>query len=251
MKENFMQQSKQIQLGSSQFLQKHGTKLLALLFWVLVVGGYYLYANQNNLTLTDSLEGLTGFLTTSLYGPVLFILIYALRPLLFFPATLLSLLGGFLFGPIGILFTVLGSNTSALLAYGIGRYFGQGVLENEEETTIVQKYTQRMRQNSFETVLVMRLVFLPYDLVNYVAGFLKINWRSFLLATAIGSLPGTISVVLLGGSFGTLEALMTGEVEVNPLTLIISVVFIGASIVLSRTIKKREANVPQAPAPLS
>ena len=242
MKENLLQQSKQIQIGRSQFLQKHGAKLLALLFWAIVVGGYYLYANLNNLTLANSLERLADFLTSNLYGPVIYIMIYALRPLLFFPATLLTVLGGFLFGPIGILFTVLGSNTSALLAYSIGRYFGQGVLEEAGNVNIVQKYTQRMRQNSFETVLIMRLIFLPYDLVNYAAGFLKINWRAFLMATAIGSLPGTISVVLFGASFGTLDELMAGEVQLNPLTLIVSVALILASIGLSRAIKKREAS---------
>ena len=242
MKENLLQQSKHIQIGHSQFLQKYGAKLLALLFWAIVVGGYYLYANLNNLTLANSLERLADFLTSNLYGPVIYIMIYALRPLLFFPATLLTVLGGFLFGPIGILFTVLGSNTSALLAYSIGRYFGQGVLEEAGNANIVQKYTQRMRQNSFETVLIMRLIFLPYDLVNYAAGFLKINWRAFLTATAIGSLPGTVSVVLFGASFGTLDELMAGEVQLNPLTLIVSVALILASIGLSRAIKKREAS---------
>ena len=225
MKENIMQQTKPLQPNNSHFLQRHGTKLLALLFWATVVGGYYLYANQNDFTLTDSLHAVVGFLT---HG---------------FPSTLLTLLGGFLFGPLGIIYTMLGGNLSALFAYGVGRYFGQGVLDEEENSSIIQNYTQRLRQNSFETVLVMRLLFLPYDLVNYAAGFLKISWKPFLAATAIGSLPGTISVVLFGSSFGTLEELMAGEVQLNPVTLGISVVLILVSIGLSRVIKKRE--VPQ------
>ena len=243
MKENIMQQTKPLQPNNSHFLQRHGTKLLALLFWATVVGGYYLYANQNDFTLTDSLHAVVGFLTHGFYGPLLYVLLYTLRPLLFFPSTLLTLLGGFLFGPLGIIYTMLGGNLSALFAYGVGRYFGQGVLDEEENSSIIQNYTQRLRQNSFETVLVMRLLFLPYDLVNYAAGFLKISWKPFLAATAIGSLPGTISVVLFGSSFGTLEELMAGKVQLNPVTLGISVVLILVSIGLSRVIKKRE--VPQ------
>lgn len=232
----------QMETPPASFWQKHGAKLVALLFWVAVVGGYYLYANRNNLSLADSLQLVVTFLTGSLFGPVFYIVIYALRPLLFFPATILTLLGGFLFGPIGILWTVLGSNASALLAYSVGRYFGRGVLENKENSGLIQQYTQRLRQNSFETVLIMRLLFLPYDLVNYAAGFLKIKWQPFILATAIGSIPGTVSIVLLGGSFGTLDELVAGDVQVNPITLIASVVLILVSIGLSRFIKKREAS---------
>jgi len=242
MSENLLGNAENMERDNISFWRKHGTKLVALLFWGAVVGGYYTYANLNNLTLADSLQLIVDLLTGSLFGPIFYMLIYALRPLLFFPATILTLLGGFLFGPIGILWTVLGSNASALLAYSVGRYFGQDVLNDQDNTSLVQKYTQRMRQNSFETVLIMRLLFLPYDLVNYAAGFLQINWQPFILATAIGSIPGTISFVLLGGSFGTLAELVAGEVQVNPVTLIISIAVILVSIGLSRVIKKREAS---------
>ncbi|MCB8925998.1 MAG: TVP38/TMEM64 family protein [Ardenticatenaceae bacterium] len=242
MSENIVGDTQAMAEEQSSFLQQHGTKLLALLFWTVLVGGYYLYANANNLTLADSLQLIVDFLTASLLGPVFYIVIYALRPLIFFPATVLTLLGGFLFGPIGILWTIIGSNASALVAYTVGRYFGTGVLEGEEETNVIQKYTLRMRQNSFETVLIMRLLFLPYDLVNYAAGFLKIKWQPFILATAIGSIPGTISFVLLAGSFGTLDELVAGDFQVNPLTLIFSVALILVSIGLSRFIKRREAS---------
>lgn len=241
MSDNLAGESLSMSAGRGTFLQQHGTKLLALLFWSVLVGGYYIYANINNLTLADSLRLVVDFLTGSLLGPVFYMVIYALRPLIFFPATVLTLLGGFLFGPIGILWTVVGSNASAMVAYGVGRYFGQGVLDSEEETGVIQKYTQRMRQNSFETVLIMRLLFLPYDLVNYAAGFLKIRWQPFILATAIGSVPGTISFVLFGGSFGTLDELVAGDLQVDPLSLIFSIVLILVSIGLSRFIKRREA----------
>jgi uncharacterized membrane protein YdjX (TVP38/TMEM64 family) len=233
--------AEKIEAGGLSFWRKYGSKLVALLFWGIVVGGYYLYATLNNLTLVDSLKVLAGFLTNSLYGPLFYIVVYALRPLLFFPATILTLLGGFLFGPIGILWTVLGSNSSAMVAYGVGHYFGQDVLDSGDETNAIQKYTQRMRQNSFETVPIMRLLFLPYDLVNYAAGFLKIRWQPFILATAVGSIPGTVSIVLLGGSFGTLDELVAGDVQVNPITLVASVVLILVSIGLSRFIKRRES----------
>lgn len=229
------------------FFQRHGSKLIALFFWVTVVAGCYWYARQNGLTLEDSVYRLADLLANSLYGPLLYMVLYAIRPLIFFPATVLTLLGGFLFGPVGIIYTIIGSNASAMVAFGAGAYFGQGILEGKEEAGAIQQYMERMRQNSFETVLIMRLIFLPYDLVNYAAGFLKINWKAFLAATAIGSVPGTVSFVLLGASFGTLAELLAGDIQLNPVTAVASVLLIGVSIALSRLIKKRESVLEQSP----
>lgn len=223
------------------FVKQHGSKLAALAFWFSILFVYGLYARQNNLTLGESLRQMAEWLTGSWYGPLLYIVMYALRPLLFIPATLITLLSGFLFGPIwGIVYTVLGSNSSAMLAYGVGRYFGQGVLDAEQSSGLIQKYARQMRKNSFEAVLIMRLIFLPYDLVNYLAGFLKIDWPAFLLATIIGSIPGTISIVLLGSSFGTLDELLTGEISLNPTALAISIALIVVSLAISRLLKRRE-----------
>ncbi|MCC6607576.1 MAG: TVP38/TMEM64 family protein [Anaerolineae bacterium] len=236
-----MIQSQTNQTPSPTFWQRHWSKAIALILWLALLGLYFWYTRQNNLTLADSVTSLADLLTNSFFGPLLYILIYAGRPLLFFPATILTLLGGFLFGPIGILYTIVGSNASAMVTFGIGWFLGEDVLKDEEKSGVIQKYTRRMRENSFETVLIMRLIFLPYDLVNYVSGFLKINWKAFLLATAVGSVPGTVSFVLFGASFGTLDELLAGEVQLNPVTVIASVVIIGISLVLSRIIKKREA----------
>ena len=226
---------------TATFWQRHWSKLIALVFWLALLGSYFWYTRQNDLTLADSAKSIADLPTGSLFGPLLYILIYAIRPLLFFPATILTLLGGFLFGPLGILYTIIGSNASAMVSFGIGWFFGEDVLDNAEDAGTIQQYTKRLRENSFETVLIMRLIFLPYDLVNYASGFLKINWRAFLLATAVGSIPGTVSFVLFGASFGTLDELLTGDVQLNPATIIASVVIIGLSLVLSRIIKKREA----------
>ena len=224
------------------FLSRHGQKLGALTFWLLLLGAYWYYVKSNGLTLADSAENIAVLLTTSAFGPLLYIVIYWLRPLIFFPATILTVLGGFLFGPIGIIYTIIGANGSAMVAFTVGYFFGQGILEdNEDNAGFIQKYTTRMRENSFETVLLMRLIFLPYDLVNYSAGFLRIKWLPFLLATAIGSLPGTISFVLLGASFGTLDELLAGELKVKPSILMASIALIVVSIGASRLLKKRAA----------
>jgi uncharacterized membrane protein YdjX (TVP38/TMEM64 family) len=226
------------------FLQQHRGKLIALCLWLAFLLLYSIFAWQSGLSLRQSVYGLASWLTRSGYGPALFLLLFALRPLLFIPATPMTLLSGFLFGPAAGLFcAVLGLNLSAIFAYAIGRYLGYGIFSGESNGR-VSRYARAMRRNSFESVLLMRLLLLPYDLVNYVAGFLKIKWNLFLLATIIGAIPGTVSFVLLGASFGTLDELLSGEVRLKPATLAVSVVLIALSLAVSRHLKRREGGRP-------
>ena len=102
-----------------------------------------------------------GFETNPL-APLLYIVIYALRPLTLFSSTLLTIAGGFLFGPFwGIVYTVIGANASATVAFAIGRYFGQDLLTDDTSDSLMQRYARRMREHSFETVLVMRFHLYP------------------------------------------------------------------------------------------
>lgn len=224
------------------FIQRNGRRLIAILFWGSLVLAYWIFARNNQGELNTALYDVAQFLSFSIWGPAIYIGLYIIRPLIFFPATLITLIGGFIFGPLwGILYAIIGSNASAMLAYVVGRYFGAGLLDSEKGKGLLNKYAARMKENSFESVLIMRLLFLPYDLVHYVAGFLGINWRAFITATAIGALPGTISFVLFGASFGMLMEVLNGQFEVKPITIIFSVALIVGSIFLSRLIKRQQS----------
>ncbi|GIV76947.1 MAG: hypothetical protein KatS3mg050_1341 [Litorilinea sp.] len=216
-------------------------KGIALAAWAILVGGYYWYTTANQLDPLTAAGRLVEFTRESTYGPLIYIGLYALRPLIFFSAAVLTVVGGFLFGPVwGVIYTVIAGNLSAMVAYWVGRYFGSGLLPAQETQGIIQRYARRLRQNSFETVLVMRFLFLPYDLVNYLAGFLHIDWKAFLLATVLGNIPGTISVVLLGASIeGDFSQGLPG---LNPWTLLASAVLFGVSLALSRYFKRRETS---------
>jgi len=227
------------------FLRRHGQKLVALLFWLVLLGGYQLYALRQGLTPLEAVRGLVEFVSESPVGALIFVAFYVARPLILFPASILTVAGGFLFGPVlGVLITIVASNASATVAYLVGRFFGKGLLD-AEGSGLVGRYAQRLRNNSFETVLTMRFIFLPYDLVNYLGGFLRINWVPFILATALGSIPGTVAFVLFGASFGM--DFGTGSMGLDPRVLAASAVIFVVSIALSRYFKRRERRREASP----
>jgi uncharacterized membrane protein YdjX (TVP38/TMEM64 family) len=137
-----------------------------------------------------------------------------------------------------VLYTIFASNISSTIAFYVGRFFGEGLFKDDDSNGIVQRYARRMRGNSFETVMVMRFIFLPYDAVSYLAGFLRISYLSFILATALGSIPGTIAIVGFGASVETFNGALP---KLNPVTLGFSILIFIVSIALSRVFKKREA----------
>jgi uncharacterized membrane protein YdjX (TVP38/TMEM64 family) len=47
-------------------------------------------------------------------------------------------------------------------------------LHNIEKNVLVGKYAERLRKDGFQTTLVLRFLFLPYDLVSYFSGSLGV-----------------------------------------------------------------------------
>ena len=99
-----------------------------------------------------------------------------------------------------------------------------------------------MRENSLETVMIMRFISLPYDTasylaVSYQAGFLNIKFWPFIFATALDSIPGTIAFFAFEASIESFNGMVP---RINPLILAFSVVIFIISIALSRIFIKRE-----------
>lgn len=218
--------------------QQHAQKLAALAFWGAFIATYQWYAHAHGLSAFEVVQQLLAFMKNGTWGVLAYIVFYAIRPLILFPSTILTLAGGFVFGPVlGVVYTIIASNISSTLAYFVGRFFGEGLLKDDASEGLIQNYARRMRANSFETVMVMRFIFLPYDAVSYLAGFLKIKYWPFILATALGSIPGTIAFVGFGASIESFDGALP---KLNPVTLGFSIAIFILSLVLSRVFKKRE-----------
>jgi uncharacterized membrane protein YdjX (TVP38/TMEM64 family) len=163
------------------------------------------------------------------WAPIIFILLFAVRPFIFFPATILSLSAGLLFGTSqAILLLLIAENLSAFVSYSIGKYFGAGIIAKfDTENKIMSKFEKYFHTNDFITILSLRLIFAPFDLVGYVAGASKISYRSFALATFLGIIPGLLMSAFLGGSIA------------NPYYLGVAVILFVLTLVVSKLIKKR------------
>lgn len=206
--------------GIPIFIRRHAQRLTVLVLWLSVAIGFWVYTQRNDLPPTLLLWRFSEWISSKIYGPLLYILAFVLRPVLFIPAAMMTVIGGFIFGPaFGLAYALVGDVASATAGYLIGWYFGEDFLKTAEEVTFIKKNTRQMRENSFLTILVLRFLILPQDLVNYAAGFMKIRWISYAAATALGALPGIIIFSQFGAS---LQNPVPGEIQLPHPTILIA-----------------------------
>lgn len=213
-------------------------RLAAAVVWAAGVAGVIVWALAAGIGAGEAATRLVDAIQGSAWGPVAFVAVYLLRPLLFFSAAVLTVAGGFLFGAAGgVALVVLAANGSAMVAYGLARWFGAGVGDQADPSGRLARWTARLRHRSFESVISMRLLHLPYDLVSYLAGAVRIHPGAFLLGTAIGSLPATVAFVLFGAS---LESFDGGVPAIDGPVLIASGILLATGLALSHIMRRRE-----------
>lgn len=137
-------------------------------------------------------------------GPLVYIALYTVRPLLFFPSLFLNLCAGILFGPLlGIVYLLLGGLGNAILCYGLGKMGGGRRLLNRYGGAWGERLTRYLGgSGGFVKMLWLRTVpVFPYDPVSIIAGCCNMRLQVYALATVVGMLPGAIAYNLLADSF--------------------------------------------------
>lgn len=162
-------------------------------------------------------------LSFGLWSPVIYILVYTVRPLIFFPASVLSIAGGLAFGAwMGTLYTIIGATLGAMLSFYVAKTMGKSLVQ-KEWTGKAGDIQSQMEQNGFFYVLLFRFIpVINFDLISYAAAFAKVRFTSFTLATLIGIIPGTFAYNFLGSSF------VTGDPKI---IILASAVFIVLTVV--------------------
>ena len=133
-----------------------------------------------------------------------YILVYVAVVSLSLPgALIMTLSGGFLFGPwLGGLAAATGASLGAAVIFLICRTAVGDALRGKAGSTIA-RIEEGVRRDAFSYLLTLRLIpVMPFWLVNLAAGFVAIPLRTFLIATVLGILPGSLVYAGLGSGLG-------------------------------------------------
>jgi uncharacterized membrane protein YdjX (TVP38/TMEM64 family) len=117
----------------------------------------------------------------------------------------MTIIGGFLFGAVlGTTLTVLAATAGATLLFLAARTALGSALRGKAESWLGRMETG-FRRNAFSYLLVLRLVPLfPFFIVNLVPAFLGVGLGTYVAATLIGIVPGTLVFTLAGCGVGSI-----------------------------------------------
>ncbi len=180
----------------------HLGKILLLAFWGMCILGIYAFLDYYNIPVRrlPALIRLEAMNAGSL-GPLVILLTYIAVTIIPFPTAALAVVVGSLYGPVyGSLFVWFCANTASVASFYLGRYFGRHLL-SEHEHGWIKKFDAMMHENGFTTVLIMRILYFPFELVSMGSGMSRISFREYMIASLLGSAPGTITFVVLGNAF--------------------------------------------------
>ena len=169
-----------------------------------------------------------------IYAPLMFILLFTLAPLIFFPDGILALAGGLIFGfAWGSFYIVLGALCGGTLSFYLARLYGNKMREKLAHEKLIN-FQKSVKRHGFIMILLLRLVpLVPFNIISYSAGFSTIRYRDFFFATLFGMSPGVLVYANIGA-----QSLAFGSREFY-ISIGLLVALVVVSMVLKHRIKKR------------
>jgi uncharacterized membrane protein YdjX (TVP38/TMEM64 family) len=179
-------------------------KAVLLALFILAAVFVFRFTSLIELLTLDKMKRLID--ASGYWAPLVFIFIYILGSCLFVPDTVITILGGGLFGAYwGFVYVFSGAVLGATAAFFIGRYLGRDFISSILGENL-KKYDKDIERNGFATVLYLRLVYFPFTIMNFGMGLTRVRFWDYFWGTFLGIIAGTFVFTFL---VGTLKEIWT------------------------------------------
>jgi uncharacterized membrane protein YdjX (TVP38/TMEM64 family) len=211
--------------------------LLFLALLVAAVAGVHLSGAAQYLQ-QEKLQALIA--SYGALAPAIYILIYALAPVLFLPGLPITIAGGIAFGPVwGVVYTIIGSTIGASLAFLVARYAARDWVASKLTGPKWEKLDSEVAQHGWKVVAFTRLIpAFPFNLLNYAFGLTKVSFVQYAVTSFFCMLPACIAFIVFSSS---LLGLIKGNVSPTALLGIGLIVLVSLLPVAYRKFKGRQA----------
>ncbi|RSN22953.1 hypothetical protein DMC63_07935 [Streptomyces sp. WAC 05977] len=166
--------------------------------------------------------------------PLVFFLAYSVLTVAPIPRTVFNLAGGLLLGATtGIVVGILATTVASALSFALSRALGRDLVTRHLHRAKVRAVNERLSDGGVLAITSLRLIpMVPFAPFSYLCGVSSVRFAPYLIGTALGSLPGTVAVVVLGDA-------LTGETP--PALLICYAVFATAGAIGLVKVFRRKA----------
>ena len=133
------------------------------------------------------------------WAPLIFVALYVIGTVVFFPEALFALAGGALFGPIwGSILNLVGASIGCGIAFLLARYLA-GDWVSRRAGGILGRLMAGVESQGWRFVAFVRLVPLsPFNLTNYALGRTRVSFLAYLTTSFVCMAPGGVAYTWLG-----------------------------------------------------
>jgi uncharacterized membrane protein YdjX (TVP38/TMEM64 family) len=175
------------------------------------------------------------------FGPIVFIAIYAVATVAFVPGSILTLAGGAIFGAVfGAIWNLLGATLGATGAFLIARYVAGDWVARRAGGRLAA-LVGGVEEEGWRFVAFVRLApIFPFNLVNYAFGLTRVSLAEYIIASVVCMAPGVVAYTYLGYAGRTAAAGEAGAIKAG----IVALALLGAVAFLPRFVRRyRRAGV--------
>ncbi len=167
------------------------------------------------------------------YSPIIYILLFSILPIFFFPVPVLALAAGIAFGLWkGSLYTMIGASINCVLMYLIARYIGKEQVDRYLNRRLSEDMKRKLASKETNLgfyLFVLRLTpIIPYNLINYMSGLLNIGLKKYVIISILGIMPGTVVYLNMGDK----------SIDYKSKEFVLSVVFMIVLVLISNMLAK-------------
>jgi len=173
--------------------------ILKVAIILIIVGGSVWLLIEHHQWFTDPALVKAQVVQWGAWGPVIYMLLYAVGPSFLVPGAVMTIAGGLAFGTKwGSVYSLIGGDVGAIVAFAAGRFLGKSFVEKIVGERF-KSMLHRIAKNGFQIILYLRMVpVIPYNALNLLAGASPITFHDYFWATMVGMIPGTILYAFLG-----------------------------------------------------
>lgn len=221
-------------------------RVVTLLVGALALAAAWTWTPLREWARPSELLDLAAPLRDHVWGPILWVPVFALISLTLFPVTLLVIVSVMLFGTwLGFITAMAGSLLGSAAAWGLGRaLLGDTVRRLAGKR--LDKLAHNMASRGWLAIVAVRMVPLaPFAIVNLVAGSARIRLRDFLIGTLLGMAPGILGLALAA------DSVVAAAKDPSPgrigIALSVVVVAVSAMLGLARLLERARSGTAHRP----
>lgn len=135
------------------------------------------------------------------YGPLIFLGFSFIRPIIFFPITIIHLSSGLAFGGFwGGVNAVVGSLIGAVVAHFIANKIGIDFFPMKWRSRITA-ISEKVNENGLRNMVFIRFIpMISFDMISYSAGLSGVKMKPYVLGTFIGIAPRVFAYTYVGSN---------------------------------------------------